>query len=298
MENQKLYDYDSAYSYCRKIAISHYENFPVGSLLIPKNKRKFIYSVYAFARYADDIADSAEFAKEEKIRRLTLLNNELDKIHKESECFPADDTGKILIALSDTVKSLEIPVKEFRDLIKAFVQDSEGYTYKDFEELIEYSRKSANPIGHLVLYIFGYRPEDSEKSEKIFEYSDKICTALQLTNFWQDVSADIRIGRIYLPAEVMNEFKYSTEMLYSGTENEDFRGMIKYLVERTRKLFTEGREILNCTKGRLRLELKAIISGGQVILDKIEKADYNVFSRRPVLNKSDKLKILSSLFFK
>lgn len=298
MDNQKLYDYDSAYSYCRKKAISHYENFPVGSLLIPKNKRKFIYSIYAFARYADDIADSAEFTKEEKIRRLSLLNNELDKICKDNEYFSEDDSDKIFIALSDTVKSLEIPVKEFRDLIKAFVQDSEGYTYKDFEELIEYSRKSANPIGHLVLYIFGYKPEDSEESKKIFDYSDKICTALQLTNFWQDVSEDIRIRRIYIPSEIMKEFKYSAEMLYSGTENEDFRKMIRHLVERTRKLFTEGSEILNCTKGRLRLELKATVSGGQEILNKIEKINYNVLRRRPVLNKSDKLKIITGLIFK
>lgn len=297
MDNQKLYDYDSAYSYCRKKAISHYENFPVGSLLIPKNKRKFIYSIYAFARYADDIADSAEFTKEEKIRRLSLLNNELDKICKDNEYFSEDDSDKIFIALSDTVKSLEIPVKEFRDLIKAFVQDSEGYTYKDFEELIEYSRKSANPIGHLVLYIFGYKPEDSEESKKIFDYSDKICTALQLTNFWQDVSVDLKMNRIYIPERIMTDNNYKVKMLFDKIENEDFKIIMKTLSDKTKLLFDEGKKITGCVNGRLKMELKATIAGGMEILNKIEKIDYNVLSKRVKIDNFDKIKLIGKIIW-
>lgn len=294
MENQNSHDYDSAYEYCRETAVRHYENFPVGSLLIPKNKRKYIYSIYAFARFADDIADSGIYSEEEKLEKLNELESELTKIETGNIQNLIEETAKIYTALFDTVKSLNIPVDEFRNLLKAFKQDSVKSEYETFEELIEYSDLSANPIGHLVLYVFGYNPNESEE---VFKYSDKICTALQLTNFWQDVSEDLKINRIYIPGELMSENNYSREQLFEGNENGSFIRIMKLLLGKTRELFEEGKGILNCTKGRLRLELSATIAGGMEILNKIEKIDYKVLSTRVVITGTDKIRILGKVIF-
>ncbi|MBK8554077.1 MAG: squalene/phytoene synthase family protein [Ignavibacteria bacterium] len=204
-------DFDHAYRFCKEIANSHYENFPVGSLLIPSNKRKYIYSIYAFARYADDIADSDNLSGDEKLRRLNELDDDLSKIEKKDLNNFLTDTKYIFIALSNTIDELKIPIKEFRDLLKAFRQDAVKQRYTVFEELVDYSKLSANPIGHLVLYVFGYTPD---KDKTCFEYSDSICTALQLTNFWQDVSVDLKIDRIYIPEKLMNEYNYNENMLH------------------------------------------------------------------------------------
>ncbi|MBS1517335.1 MAG: squalene synthase HpnC [Bacteroidetes bacterium] len=284
-----LKDYDSAYEYCRKIALNHYENFPVGSFLIPEDKRKYFYSVYAFSRFADDIADSVEYDEENKLRKLEQLETELDKLESGRAEEFAENTADIFTALSDTVSNLNIPVHEFRDLLSAFKQDSVKRDYGNFKELIEYSQRSANPIGHLVLYIFGY---DKKTNRKLFRDSDRICTALQLTNFWQDVSEDLKIDRIYIPGNSMSEFNYNTDKLKNKIENDDFRNMIRDLAGKTEKLFDDGSGIVSELKGRLRLEIKATIYGGREILSKIRKINYNVLSERVKLNTKDKIKIL------
>ncbi|MCY7361141.1 MAG: squalene synthase HpnC [Ignavibacteria bacterium] len=291
MENSKI-NYDYSYNYCKKIAVSHYENFPVGSLLIPKNKRKYIYSIYAFARYADDIADSDIFSEKEKLEKLNELENELNKIESDDLSKLISGTENIFIALYDTIKTLNIPVTEFRNLLIAFKQDSVKSDYRKFGELISYSEYSANPIGHIVLYVFGY---NTESDKEAFESSDKICTALQLTNFWQDVSEDLKINRVYIPEEVMAENNYSYNLLSSKTENENFINIIKFLISKTRKLFEEGKGILNLVKGRLRLELKATIAGGEAILKKIEEINYRVLSQRVSLGNIDKLKLFHKI---
>jgi len=291
LENSKI-NYDYSYNYCKKIAVSHYENFPVGSLLIPKNKRKYIYSIYAFARYADDIADSDIFSEKEKLEKLNELENELNKIESDDLSKLIFGTENIFIALYDTIKTLNIPVTEFRNLLIAFKQDSVKSDYRKFGELISYSEYSANPIGHIVLYVFGYNPESDKEA---FESSDKICTALQLTNFWQDVSEDLKINRVYIPEEVMAENNYSYNLLSSKTENENFINILKFLISKTRKLFEEGKGILNLVKGRLRLELKATIAGGEAILKKIEEINYRVLSQRVSLGNIDKLKLFHKI---
>ncbi len=294
MVNTKI-DLDYAYSYCKEIAISHYENFPVGSFLIPAKKRNFIYSVYAFARYADDIADSDKLSSGEKVSKLNELNNELNKIETGKENMLIPDTENVFIALSNTIREFKIPVMEFRNLLAAFIQDSVRQRYDSFDELIEYSGLSANPIGHLVLYIFDFSPE---KDAMVFNDSDSICTALQLTNFWQDVSEDIKINRIYIPSETMKDFNYNEEMLFEKNENDDFRKMMKYLAGRTKLLFEDGKKITGKLKGRLKLELKGTIEGGLEILSKLEEINYNVLSRRVVINNFDKIKLFGKIILK
>ncbi|MDQ3020073.1 MAG: squalene synthase HpnC [Bacteroidota bacterium] len=288
-------DLDYAYSHCREVAKSHYENFPVGSLLIPGNKRKYIYSIYAFARHADDIADSNKLGAEEKLKKLNELDDELIKIQYHNTEDLLKETKNIFIALSDTIEELKIPIGEFRNLLIAFRQDSVKQRYEEFEELITYSDFSANPIGHLVLDVFGYT-RDSD--EKCFGYSDKICTALQLTNFWQDVSLDLKMNRIYIPAKSMKEFDYSEQMLFENIENDNFRSMIKNLVDKTKMFYEDGEGIINLVRGRLKLELKATLEGGMEILKKIERINYNVLSRRVTIDSIDKLKLLGRIFWK
>lgn len=284
---------DYAYSLCKEFTIRHYENFPVGSFLIPADKRKYIYSIYSFARYSDDIADSAEFTESEKLQKLNILETELTKVYKQdSKISLIEDTEFIFTALSHTVKKLNIPPEEFVSLLNAFRQDSVKQSYSDFHELIQYSDLSANPVGHLVLYVFGYDPK---KSKECFEYSDKICTALQLTNFWQDVSADLKMGRVYIPENIMLENNYNMDMLFNKTENEDFRNILRLLVKRTNQLFEEGKDITKVVSGRLKYELKATISGGMEILKKIEKINYSVISQRVKLSKAEKFKLLGKI---
>lgn len=288
-------DIDIAYSYCKKLAQKHYENFPVGSLLIPSDKRKYIFSIYAFARTADDIADSGILSEPEKLRLLNELETGLEKIELKEAGSADEEVRYIFTALSNTADELKIPLKEFRNLLAAFRQDAVKQRYNDFDELLNYSKYSADPIGHLVLYVFGYDPV---KDRRCFEYSDKICTALQLTNFWQDVSVDLKIGRVYIPEKTMNMYNYNEKMLFENTESNDFRKIIKHLTEKTKVLFEEGIDITGYVRGRLRYELKATIAGGMEILNKIEKINYNVLSQRVMISNTDKLKILGKILFK
>jgi len=294
LDNHIQADFDYAFSYCKEVAISHYENFPVGSLLIPKKKRKYIYSIYAFARFADDIADSVKYSEMEKVKRLNEFDIELTNIENGHLDNLLPETKNIFIALYNTVNELKIPVEEFRDLLSAFKQDAVRQSYETFDELLEYSDYSANPVGRLVLYVFGYDPE---RDKKIFERSDKICTALQLTNFWQDVSVDLNMKRVYIPLQTMKEYGYDEKLLFQKLENDDFRKIIKSLVIKTQAMFDEGREIVNMLSGRLKLEIKATIAGGEEILNKIESINYNVLSKRVDINNFDKLKLLGKAFF-
>ena len=287
-------DTKEAYEFCENLTKKHYENFPVGSLLIPKDKRKFVYSVYAFARTADDIADSYELNSDEKMNALIEYEKELQIAYQDNYKI-SNEHRKIFTALSNTKDELNIPIKEFRNLLTAFMQDAVKDRYQTFQELIDYSENSANPIGHLVLYVFGF---NEIKDEKIFRLSDKICTALQLTNFWQDVSRDLEINRIYIPENVMQEFNYKEEWLFKKIENDNFKEIMKELVEKTKVIFKEGKEIIDLVRGRLRLELKATYLGGNEILKKIEEMNYNVLSQRVNVEKSDKINILFRTFFK
>jgi squalene synthase HpnC len=284
---------DEAYKYCEAIAKSHYENFPVASFFIPKDKRKYIYSIYAFARMADDIADSEFMSGEDKLEKLEYLNKDLLNSYKNIYNVENEERKKIFIALSNTSKELNIPVTEFNNLLIAFKQDAKKKRYGKFDELIEYSKYSANPIGHLVLNTFGYHIEDDDE---LFKLSDCICTGLQLINFWQDISRDIEIDRIYIPIDDMNKFNYSEELLRERIENKNFIDLISSLVNNTKKIFMNGKGIEKKLSGRLKMELKTIYTGGMEIINKIEKSNYCVLSNRVKISNFDKVRLVFKAF--
>ncbi len=283
---------NSSFKYCEDIAKNHYENFPVASLLIPKEKRKYIYSIYAFARAADDFADepNIEGGKEKRLALLDEWNAKLKDCYNEKAYDP------IFIALSSTVKECEIPIEPLENLIKAFKQDVIKNRYTNFDEVLNYCENSANPIGRLVLMVFG------KSNEGMLKYSDKICTALQLTNFWQDVTIDLIKGRVYIPLEDMIKFGYSDKELLSLTYNNDFKNLMKFQVERTELFFEEGKELMRLTAQdeslkRLTWELNLTWLGGKEILNKIKLIDYDVLHLRPKLKFFDKIKLLAKLKF-
>jgi len=284
--------YNSSFKYCEDIAKGHYENFPVASLLLPKYKRKYVYAIYAFARAADDFADE-EGIEGGIPKRLALLDEWNEKLR---DCYNGKAYDPIFIALGKTVEDCKIPIKPLEDLLSAFRQDVVKSRYNTFDEVLDYCTRSANPVGRLVLMIFGCHDEE------FFKYSDKICTALQLTNFWQDVEVDIRKDRIYLPEEDIKQFGYSYRQLEMKQDNENFRKLMKYEVERTQAIFDEGKKLIELTAGnadtkRLSKELKLTWLGGTTILAKIKEIDYNVLNQRPRISGFDKIKIfLSSRF--
>lgn len=284
-------NFDEAFIHCEKITKNHYENFPVASFLIPKDKRKYVYAVYSFARYADDIADSAILTSEKKLERLNFLDEELDRILKDQLDNLHEETKYIFIALYKSLKDLNIPSIELKNLLIAFKQDSVKDKYETFEELLEYSKYSANPVGHLVLYIFGY------KDKKLFELSDYICTGLQLINFWQDVARDLEINRIYIPNEILQKHNFSYELLNNNVENENYISIIKELIIKTKELYKKGKELPDLVSGRLKYELKATYYGGMTVINKIEKLNYRTLTTRPVVSGSDKFKILLKTIF-
>lgn len=284
-------NFDEAFIHCEKITKNHYENFPVASFLIPQEKRKYVYAVYSFARYADDIADSAILSPEQKLKRLNFLDEELDRVLINQLENLHEETKYIFRALFRTLEDLNIPSEELRNLLKAFKQDSVKDKYDTFEELLEYSEYSANPVGHLVLYIFGY------SDKKLFQLSDYICTGLQLINFWQDVARDLEIKRVYIPKEILQKYSYSYELLNDRVENENYITIIKELITRTKELYKKGEELPNLVSGRLKYELKATYYGGMTVINKIEQLNYRTLSTRPVVTGFDKFKILLKTIF-
>jgi phytoene/squalene synthetase len=192
------------------------------------------------------------------------------------------------------LQNLNIPSVELKNLLKAFKQDSVKDKYETFDELLEYSKYSANPVGHLVLYIFGY---NGMRDKKLFELSDYICTGLQLINFWQDVARDLEINRVYIPNEILQKYNYSYELLYNKVENENYISMIKELINKTKDFYAKGKDLPKHVKGRLKYELKATYYGGMTVINKIEQLNYRTLTTRPVVSGSDKFKILLNTIF-
>ncbi len=264
---------------------SHYENFPVASFLLPKNKRNDIAIVYWFARTADDLADEAEISADERLNLLNEFENNFLR-SLEGNCF--NDEFKILI---DVIRNNNLTTKYFLDLISAFKQDVIKNRYNTFDEVLDYCSRSANPVGRIVLEIFNIRDEEA------MNYSDKICTALQLTNFYQDVEIDFAKNRIYFSKDDMKRFGVTEEVFMSKVNNSNFSELMKFSIDRTRKLFNEGKSLLRYLSGRLKLEIKWTIAGGETILSKIEKCNYQIFGNRPKLSKSDFISILLKSIF-
>jgi squalene synthase HpnC len=269
-----------AFTRCRAIAREHEENFPVASLLIPRAHRAHVAALYAFARTADDFADEGTLTPGE---RLALLRDWEEQLRA---CYRGEARHPVFVALRATIRATGIPQELPEALLRAFRADVTRTRYATLDELLGYCADSANPVGRLVLQIFGM----STRETTVF--SDRICTALQLTNFWQDISQDRDRGRIYLPLEDMRRFGYTEEDLLRGVADDRFRALLRFQVERTRRLFASGAPLIRCCRGRLRMELAATLQGGRAILDGIERIGYDTLSRRVVLRRTDILVML------
>jgi squalene synthase HpnC len=248
--------------------------------------RQDLANIYAFCRYSDDLGDEGEVASPEGRRnawkRLDEWEKDLDR------CATGTPEHLILLALQDTIRKNQLPLEPFRDLISAFKQDQVKFRYETFDELLDYCRLSANPVGRIYLMMFGLT------DERFFAPADKICTALQLTNFLQDVKRDLDKGRVYLPQEDMRSFDYSEEELFNREFNINMESLMMFEIERTRKLFKEGAELEKMLNKKLAFEIALFRKGGETILNKIERIGYDVFKTRPVLTKWDKVKIFLS----
>jgi len=256
--------------------VDHYENFPVASILMPKRLRKPVAAIYHFARAADDIADEGELSNEERLQQLDDFRDEL--IHIEANETPL---MPLFQHLASEIERHALPMQPFHDLLDAFSQDVIKKRYANYDELLDYCRRSANPVGTLLLHLY------EESTPVNLAYSDAICTALQLINFWQDVAKDIAIARIYLPQDEMARFGVTEEQIAQAQCNDAWRELMKFQIDRARALMLYGKPLGTILTGRIGLEMRMIIQGGLRILDKIEAADYDVYNKRPVLRPFD-----------
>jgi squalene synthase HpnC len=273
---------EEAFRYCQRLARRHYENFPVASLLLPAEHRPHVAAIYAFARRADDLADEPGLTPAERVEQLRRWRTLLFDASR------GEATHPVFVALRETLRRYELPVELLDRLLEAFLADVTVRRYQTFADLLGYCRNSANPIGRIVLHLFGYR------SEHLFSCSDSICTALQLANFWQDLSVDLQKDRVYLPIEDLRQFSYTEEELLRAIFNDSFRRLMSFEVERTERLFEEGKPLLREVGRDLRRELRLTWEGGMAILRKIRRRDYRVLERRPALSVADKIQLLVS----
>jgi len=266
---------EEAFAHCEARVRSHYENFPVG-LFVPKAKRRYVHSLYAFARAADDFADERiyEGMRQEKLDQWEA------RLHAAYEGHAEDP---IFVALGETVRRLDIPKALLLDLLSAFRQDTVKSRYETWDELLDYCRRSANPVGRLVLLVFGYRDPE------LPPLSDAVCTGLQLANHWQDVAVDLRKDRIYIPRDLLKRFSVGEWDLNAGRVTDGFRGLMGELIARTRRLFEKGRPLCDRLGRDLRFEVRLTWLGGSGILDRIEAVGADVFHRRPRHGLFDKL---------
>jgi len=277
---------DSAYAQCADIARRHYENFPVASWLLPARMRPHVAAVYAFARAADDFADEPGRAPEE---RLLLLAQWQDQLHRAASGQSAEDP--VFRALGNTIRTCSLPVQLLDDLLSAFRQDVTVHRYETWNDVFDYCRRSANPVGRLVLRIAGVNNADADRA------SDALCTALQLTNFWQDFGPDWKNGRLYIPREEFSRHGALEADLASGRMTPGWKAALSQSVDVTRGLFDAGRPVTSFVNGRLRYELRATWLGGRRVLDKVAQSGFDTFDHRPVLGAADIVQISASTLF-
>jgi squalene synthase HpnC len=269
-----------AREYCRRLARSHYENFSVASWFLPAQLRQHFFNLYAYCRIADDLGDEVG-DRSVALRLLEQWERELDA------CYQGAPRHPVFVALAETVVKFEIPKQTFADLVTAFRQDQVVLRYATFADLLGYCRYSANPVGRLVLYVCGYR--DPERQA----LSDATCTALQLANFWQDVSVDYRKGRMYLPLEDLERFGVREEDIRSDRNSPAFCAMMRFEVERAREWFHRGWPLADRTDRELAIDIELFSRGGQGVLDAIERQQFKVLGRRPAISKTHKLALIA-----
>lgn len=280
-ESQML---EAAYAYCTRLAARHDENFPVASFLLPRAMRPHVAAVYAFARTADDFADEGQRSSEGRHRLIDGWHQWLHACVNAAGTGPPFrevDANRVFLALGHTIRRCRLPVQLFEDLLSAFRQDITVHRYETWDEVLDYCRRSANPVGRLVLRIAGRDDEVLDRS------SDGLCTALQLTNFWQDLARDWRRGRLYVPAEDWRACGAVEDDLDRGRVSDAWRAALARVAARTRQLFAQGRPVCDDVGGRLALELRLTWLGGARILRRVEAAGFDVFANRPRLGAAD-----------
>jgi squalene synthase HpnC len=282
--------HEQAAAYTRRLARSHYENFSVVSFLVPRRLRDDFANVYAFCRWADDLGDETGDA----VRSLDLLSwwkGELEA------CYADDPRHPVFVALHKTIRSHDIPIRPFADLIDAFVQDQRVTRYETWDQVLDYCTRSADPVGRLVLYLCGYRDERRQL------YSDRTCTALQLVNFWQDVRRDIvERDRMYLPAQDLARHGLTHDGIVayvrgparlSAAQQQAYRALMAELLDRTQPLFEEGRQLWPLVAAEVRLPIQLFTLGGEAVVRGIRRIDYDTLDRRPSIGKATKLCLMA-----
>jgi squalene synthase HpnC len=277
--NSLAYTEGESLEYTRWLATSHYENFQVVSFLLPKHLHQDFYNVYAFCRWADDLGDEIG-DPEESLKLLGWWRSELESMYRGNAAHP------VFIALQRTVARHAIPMEPFDRLIRAFEQDQKVTRYGTFDDVFAYCVNSANPVGHLVLYLGGYRDEERQR------LSDQTCTGLQLANFWQDVTVDAQKDRVYLPLELFEKHGYTVEELFARKFDERFERVMREAVDVADGFFGRGLPLIQKVDRRMSFDLALFSRGGMAILDKIRSQGYNVLRRRPYITKVERAGIL------
>lgn len=284
-----------ANAYCRKIALGHYENFPVVSWFLPLALRQHFFNVYAFCRWADDLGDEVPDS-ESSLALLTWWRSQLVACYQRLADTHADrqtDMPRlhpVFVALTPTIAEFDLPQALFDDLIQAFEQDQTVTEYQSFEQLLQYCQKSANPVGRLVLHLC------RAVSPANLKWSDSICTGLQLANFWQDVARDFAIGRVYLPQEDCQQYGYTKAQLEQNEFNESFQELMKFEVQRARQYLLDGLPLISQLPGRLQIDIDLFVRGGLKILSRIERLQFNVWRKRPIVSRFDFMLLLLQSF--
>jgi squalene synthase HpnC len=277
--NSVAYTEAEALEYTRWLATNHYENFQVVSFLLPKHLHQDFYNVYSFCRWADDLGDEIGDPSE-SLKLLGWWRGELESMYRGDAAHP------VFVALKGTVGRHEIPMEPFDRLIRAFEQDQRVTRYRTFDDVFAYCVNSANPVGHLVLYLAGYRDEERQR------LSDETCTGLQLANFWQDVTVDAQKDRVYLPLELLEKHSYTVEELFARKFDQRFEGVMREAVSIANGFFERGLPLIQRVDRRLSFDLALFSRGGMAILDKIKSQGYNVLRRRPYITKAERAGIL------
>jgi len=271
---------EAAQAYCQRLARSHYENFSVATWFLPERLRQHFFNVYAYCRISDDLGDEVGDTSA-SLALLDQWNLELDA------CYSGDPKHPVFVALAETVQQFEIPKEEFSNLLRAFRQDQTVTRYETFDDLLGYCQYSANPVGHLVLYLCGYRDLDRQK------LSDYTCTALQLANFWQDVSVDHGKGRIYLPLEDLRAHGVAEADIATANNSSEFCRLMEFEVDRARDWFNRGFPLVQMVDRELAIDLELFSRGGQEILRAIERQGFAVLGQRPEISKTRKLALVA-----
>jgi squalene synthase HpnC len=276
----RKWNLEESLSYTRWLATNHYENFHVVSFLLPRRLHQDFYNVYAFCRWADDLGDETGDTQE-SLRLLSWWRKELHAMYDAGEA-----SHPVYVALKATTREYQLPQQPFDNLITAFEQDQTVTRYNNFEHLFGYCRNSANPCGRLILALCGYRDPARQ------ELSDATCTALQLANFWQDVTVDLQKDRVYLPLDILARHNYTVEELFAKKFDGRFREVMKDSIKVARDLFLKGLPLAGQVDRRLAIDLELFSRGGLKVLEKIEKQDYNVLAARPAISKMERVALL------